>query len=349
VSVNHNNPTFFSLGIDEYNALLDEHIIATQAMAFSAFRGPFAEQIDRWNKTLQLVSEVIDDWTSFQRNWLYLQPIFDSADINKQLPVEGKRFSTADKNWRTIMGHASKGKKVIEFCDNASLLDQIRENNKSLEMVQKGLSDYLETKRSGFSRFYFLSDDELLEILSETKDPMKVQDHLRKCFEGIKSVNFQPDYTILGMTSPENEYVAFVTPVDPRNKNVENWMVELKDAMVAGVRYNMIEAIIDYTKCSRTDWMQKWAAQCVLNGSQLHWTREVEEHLKANGNKGAYDYYEILKKQLEDMVLLIRGKISEASRVTVGALAVIDVHARDVQLKLANSGNGQLNRIINIV
>ena len=59
-------------------------------------KGPFEARIDSWNATLQTVSEVLDEWIQLQRNWLYLQPIFDSADINKQLPLEGKRFATVE-------------------------------------------------------------------------------------------------------------------------------------------------------------------------------------------------------------------------------------------------------------
>jgi len=123
------------------------------------------------------------------------------------------------------MAAALKGVKAVKFCDDPRLLERFKEGNKLLEMVQKGLADYLETKRAGFSRFYFLSNDELLEILSETKDPLRVQPHLRKCFEGIKGVDFMPDLTITGMTSPEGEKVPFVKPVDPKHKNIEVWMV----------------------------------------------------------------------------------------------------------------------------
>lgn len=326
--------TYVIKGVDEIQVVLDEHVTMTQAMMFSSFKGPFEEEITEWNATLQMVSEVLEEWLAVQRNWLYLQPIFESPDINKQLPAEGKRFASVDKNWRQTLAAAKAKPKCVEFCKNSKLLEKFRESNYFLEMVQKGLSDYLEVKRSSFARFYFLSNDELLSILSESKDVKLVQPHLKKCFEGIVQVTFEEDLNISAMISAEGEKVQFVTQVDPKNKNVELWMMEVENMMKLSIRDAMERAIIDYTKIDRTVWIQKWPGMCVLNGSQMHWTREMEEAMDNEGKDGVHKMLSRQLGQLADMVTLVRGNLDNMARITCGALTVIDVHARDVTRKL---------------
>lgn len=77
----------------------------------------------------------------------------------------------------------------MTICPDRRLLDKLVKGKDLLNLVQNGLSNYLETKRSVFPRFYFLSDDELLEILADSKNLLAVQPHLKKCFENVYKVN----------------------------------------------------------------------------------------------------------------------------------------------------------------
>ncbi|TTB85611.1 Dynein heavy chain 1, axonemal [Bagarius yarrelli] len=147
--------TYILKSPDEASQMLDDHIVMTQSMSFSPYKKVFEERITIWENKLRITQDVLEEWLTCQRSWLYLEPIFSSDDINRQLPIEGQE----------IPDHGA------DMEENQRLLSNLRDCNKLLEQVQKGLSEYLETKRGAFPRFYFLSDDELLEILSQTKDP----------------------------------------------------------------------------------------------------------------------------------------------------------------------------------
>ncbi len=74
--------------------------------------------------------------------------------------------------------------------------ESFNNHNKNLDAIQKSLSEYLESKRRAFPRFYFLAPEELLEILADTKDPLKVQKHINKCFEAINLLDFATESVV---------------------------------------------------------------------------------------------------------------------------------------------------------
>jgi dynein heavy chain len=64
-----------------------------------------------------------------------------------------KEYYPSFRFFRSSISAAKQNLKILEFCDNEKLLERFKESDLLLNQVQKGLSDYLETKRSVFSRY----------------------------------------------------------------------------------------------------------------------------------------------------------------------------------------------------
>ena len=323
---------------------LDDHQAKIQSMLAQKYVVNIRSKVEEWENKLALVQNTLEEWLDCQRQWMYLENIFGAEDIQKELPGETAKFNGVDKFWRETMSRTYQKPNVIEAAASKDLYEKFQDNNKVLEHVQKLLEDYLEKKRKAFPRF-FLTNDQLLEILSQTRNPHAVQPHLQKCFDNIKSIKFtegQDSVDIYAMVSadPEGdpETVKF-TEIVKAVGLVEGWLKKIEEAMVNSIKESTKQALTAYPKKGqkRGEWFFSYAAQAVLVIDMIMWTTLMEDAIREQGagdKKALGRSVETIKGLIHEMVDLVKTDLTEAQRETIKSLIVLEVHNRDVTDKI---------------
>jgi dynein heavy chain, axonemal len=318
---------------NDINKILDEDIMEITQMDISPYKGPFTEQIAAWGKDLLTVSNVLEEWNKCQKSWVYLQPVFDSGDIAKDIPAEYKKFMMTDRMWQDLMKSVERPPpmSVKQNCGREGLLEKLREANMNLESVEKGLNDYMERKRAIFPRFFFISNHQFLEILSQTKDIKRVKDNLGKIFESIDNIELKDDKYIVSFMSRLSENLTLEESVFIFGKNVELWMKDLERMMFKTIRGYTERAVKDYMTKSRKDWVKCHPGQVVMHGNQIAWTREVEAAIR-DGN--LEKYIKEYDERIFDLVAVVREKQTRLMSINLSNLITIDVHNKNVMAEL---------------
>nr|ADI46856.1 DHC1bf [Volvox carteri f. nagariensis] len=193
----------------------------------SNYYGMFKDEVSSWEAKLSFLQEGLTLLNQIQRKWVYLEPIFGRG----ALPSQQQRFRNVDEEFRRTMTSLESTKKVVTFADIPGIRDKLPQMAQQLDVCQRALADFLEEKRSQFPRFYFLGDDDLLEILGQARNPAVIQSHLKKLFAGIQKVKFSQDQsTIQAMQSMEGEVVE-LAPTVRITEQIETWLGDLTRSM----------------------------------------------------------------------------------------------------------------------
>jgi len=340
-------------GLDDIFMQLEDNQVTLQTMLGSRFIAGVKDEVETWDKKLGLLSDTLDEWVSCQRQWMYLENIFSAEDIQRQLPAEASKFTSVDKRWKDAMARTHANPRVLAAVESGDeMLVTFQSCNTLLEEIQKSLDEYLETKRAAFPRFYFLSDDDLLAILSQTREPTAVQPHLQGCFDAMSSLIFgkgDQAHEMFGMISAEKEKVNFVAPVTASG-NVENWLSDVETMMRTTLYEGTKKALREYPgteegQVKRGGWLFAYPSQPVTVVDQIMWTQLCSKAIRAAaaGDGAALQrFLDYSVRQIDDMVLLTRGELSKLDRKLMASLIVVDVHARDVVRGMIRKGVASL-------
>jgi len=246
--------TFILGEMGEITEFVDSHAVDLMGMMSSKDVEEFKDKVLLWQKNMKTVDSVIVIWLKVQRQWMRLEPIFlASEDIRQQLPDDTKRFEKIDQDWKAMMTEANDEPGVIDACTYEGREETLNTFYSDIELCEKALEDYLDEKKKVFPRFYYLSNQSLLDILSNGNNPEKVDEYLGDCFDGMLCMHFleegpHPYKTAQGMYSKDGEHVQFLSNLTMVGA-VENYLNDLERKMQTTLR-----DILEDAKITADNW-----------------------------------------------------------------------------------------------
>ncbi|KAI9731342.1 MAG: hypothetical protein M1834_005245 [Cirrosporium novae-zelandiae] len=338
--INYQNKCRLIRGWDDLFAKCSENLNSLQAMKHSPYYKEFEEEASTWEDRLNRVHVLFDVWIDVQRQWVYLEGVFaGNADIKHLLPLESSRFGNINSEFFAVMKKVYKSPFVLDVLAISGVQKSLERLAELLNKIQKALGEYLERERVSFPRFYFVGDEDLLEIIGNSNDSNRVAKHFKKMFAGLSGLIMQDDDVIVGFSSKEGEEVRLKKEISlVKVPRINDWLAALESNMKSTLAELLAEAVeqfepifaaseVDPTAFS--DFLENYPAQIVVLAGQIVWTTAVDNALKEGGER-LQELFDQEVKVLNLLALTVLGDLNIITRRKCEHMITECVHQRDV-------------------
>ena len=346
--VSYQNKCRLIRGWDDLFAKCSENLNSLQAMRHSPYYKEFEDEASSWEDKLNRVHVLFDIWIDVQRQWVYLEGVFTgNADIKHLLPIESSRFQNINSEFFTVMKKVYKSPYILDVLNISGVQKSLERLAELLNKIQKALGEYLERERVAFPRFYFVGDEDLLEIIGNSNDTYRIQKHFKKMFAGLSGLVLDDDSIILGFTSKEGEEVRLKKEISLiKTPKINDWLTALETNMKLTLAELLAEAVRDFREIFSmkdlnqerfSEYIARYPAQILVLATQAVWTIVVEKAL-AEGGADLQGLYGQEVKVLALLAATVLGDLGPIERKKCEHLITEFVHQRDVIFRLGNSG-----------
>lgn len=329
------------------------------SMRNSAYHGLFENDRGNLENKLTELLNLLNVWIEVQRQFVYLDGIFGSnSEIKSSLPLESSRFNNISYEFMSLLKKTTSLTLVIDVVSISGIRENMERISDSLVKTRKGLAEYLEKQRKRFPRFYFVGNEDLLELLGGGTKMEQVNPHLKQMFAGISSVTYDPITSeITELVSPENEILKLDTPISLiRSRELTIWLGELENEMKSTLSNRIVEASsavnevfesgtfsTDSTSSIRA-LVERFPNQALIVALQVHFAEFVSLLLAAKNLSDATQFYENLAKSLATLTTSSNDALMSRK---LRSLVIEVIHFKDIVHSLSNSDEFHLSAIWN--
>ncbi|KAK5608280.1 hypothetical protein CRENBAI_001570 [Crenichthys baileyi] len=285
-----NDARFTIIGLETHFAEIRKDLITLSTMLKSPHSVEFSLQLEDLVKSLKDLAKLLDLFERYQQMWAFLTKTFRKTSHYDQRLDLLKSFQQVDDAFKKIMHSASKDLHVWNFVcsemdhkhDGRSLSKTLMDGLFAMEGISSQMDNLFQTFREQFPRLCFLSEREIIQLLSFHPLVLKQQCFLRKCFKGVHQL--EVEHKRLSNTSNLESFRA--SSENPEEMNVVGVFGSLQEHVAfqpsLGPNPDTLVWLCAFEKHLKLS-MVKLIKQCAVLRSQLE---SVSEDVTYNSTVG---------------------------------------------------------------
>ncbi|XP_044139920.1 dynein heavy chain domain-containing protein 1 [Bufo gargarizans] len=290
--------------------VIEDSLLSLQTIRGSPYSACQRDEISRWIQKLTNLDQVLDLWITFQRKWVFLTKIQSEMEIPLPKMEMVTEFQSVDQSYRSFLEVTVLDPLVLSILTPSkrrewhfygdSLCSALQRGIHIMEDIIVTMDNVMYTFRCDFPRLFFLSDQDVINVLAASPDPSDRLPCALLCFPQFTDVLFQAQppessgfplissHDTVGIIGKYGDALNLNPPIKWNPRTV-SWLIELEQRVQESLKE---ELTVCLTKGRLSDlhqpphhsalqwWVQhgmSYHLQCLIVTEEVLWCEEVEK------------------------------------------------------------------------
>ncbi|XP_053710883.1 dynein heavy chain domain-containing protein 1 isoform X1 [Synchiropus splendidus] len=348
---------YIILGLDVLIVEVDHDLMTLSTILESPHSADIRSEVEDWIRLLQELDLLFDLLEQFQTKWTLLKKLFSESTFHVDTTALQKAFKPVDEDFNKLAHRLIGHPRVLHLIDirmnnerGLELSEILLKDISTMEAIANQISDVENSLCEHYPRLWFLSERELLQLLSFHPTPATLLPFVRRLFQGVQWLNVDcktcheesricsgmcdsfKQMTVLGVYGGLHEHMAFVTFLEPHPNPLE-WFAIFEDELKMSLKRLIIQCAAVHRQLAQSisslkdallptgerkrdalpmlDLLSKYPLQCILIAEEAKW-REVALQAFKDSNSGCLkNIKEVMLDKLKLLGASIRDRLTE--------------------------------------